>query len=358
MNEIEKRKLDLAERQFEADLELRKEELKLKKQASGSNKKGSDSPTKFWKSPIGLAVVGGFITLLSASLTNYVQGCNNRILERQKFQSELIQHAIESADDNEAARINLKFLWNAGLISDYAKVEEIVSGTAVLPSSQTYGVAQSINGRDDRIRVREPGSFPFNAICRLNISANGTSMLGTGFFVAPNIVLTAAYNIDQDGTSVEVLAGPETAASGKFAGGFESTEILLPTGWTNGRNDESNFGAIILPMPVENIQPLELELISDQQLSLSEATIAGYPFDRDNGSKLWMSSGFVTPFESGGLSYFIDTGHGTAGAPLLVDLQDSPAVIGIHHSSGEMRAVRVTNEVIEQVAQWIADYGE
>lgn len=119
----------------------------LEKEVALKEKESSKRPP-LWTTPAGLAILGGLLTLVTGIITNFVQNQNAQAAKRQELQSALIQKAIERAPDHQAAALNLRFLWQAGLIPDYAKIPEFLAQTEVyesqeviLPSKQTFGTS-------------------------------------------------------------------------------------------------------------------------------------------------------------------------------------------------------------------------
>jgi hypothetical protein len=124
--DLELRRIELAEKEFE----LKREELALRREEGR------------WKatllSPLGVAALGGVLTLLTALVGNLIQGRNSATVEQQRQQAQLILKAIDTGGDNDKARENLQFFVKAGLIDDdgtiAALVEEALQGNAVIPS--------------------------------------------------------------------------------------------------------------------------------------------------------------------------------------------------------------------------------
>lgn len=111
---MEDARLEFDRQKFEAELQIRREELALKRQEL--DRPGTESGK--WKStPLWIAIVSGFLSLLGAATVNILQSNAAANLERQKFESSLILKAIETGDPDAATR-NLLFLLKAKLISD------------------------------------------------------------------------------------------------------------------------------------------------------------------------------------------------------------------------------------------------
>lgn len=108
-------RMELEARRIDGDLRLRSEELELRREELRQN--AAKSRIGGWSSPVTLTLLGGAITILSGMALATWQGSGNLKLERQKFESALILKAIETGDQQVAAK-NLLFLLNLGLISD------------------------------------------------------------------------------------------------------------------------------------------------------------------------------------------------------------------------------------------------
>jgi lysozyme family protein len=82
---------------------------------------------KAWKdiiaNPLILAIVGGFVTLMTTTLTNSINTSNTIAADaakaRQALQADLIKKFVESPS-RETVRTNLNFLADVGLLPDYA----------------------------------------------------------------------------------------------------------------------------------------------------------------------------------------------------------------------------------------------
>jgi len=97
---LDQAKLDLDRWKTEEDLNLRREELEFKRK---------ETLRAIWSSPLLLAIVGVFTTIIVSRVQNSSQAKANLTLERQRFESSLIQKAIEGTDSGNAAE-RLHFL--------------------------------------------------------------------------------------------------------------------------------------------------------------------------------------------------------------------------------------------------------
>src|SRR5438067_3438319 len=126
--DTEQAKLDLEKWRIEEDLKVRREELEIKRK---------DLPKTVWSSPLLIAVIGVCATVVASLVQNYVQSEANRNLERQRFESTLIQKALETESSDEAAK-RLSFLVNLGFITDEnGKIANYVKKPDTIPLQPT-----------------------------------------------------------------------------------------------------------------------------------------------------------------------------------------------------------------------------
>ncbi len=129
--ELEKQRLKAEIDRQDAEIALRREELKTKLE--------SDRRSIWFSSPLIIAVLSAIFGLLGTGVGAALQGYWNTELERQKFESSLIQNALETDDKDEAAK-NLLFLVKAGIIQhlDGAKIEGLANNPSQLPILKHY----------------------------------------------------------------------------------------------------------------------------------------------------------------------------------------------------------------------------
>ena len=105
----------------DAELRLREKELRLREKELDARMTeiGDSARRSAWlASPLLVAAGSTIFGLLGTGVGAVLQGFSNTALERQKFESGLIQKALETPDKTEAAR-NLQFLVGVGLISQF-----------------------------------------------------------------------------------------------------------------------------------------------------------------------------------------------------------------------------------------------
>jgi lysozyme family protein len=117
-----------------------------------------------WKdlvaNPLALAIVGGFITLMTTTITGRISATDSINAEKTKaseaLQADLIKKFIDNPDPQKV-RANLQFLIDVGLVGDYAgKLQSFLDkhpNNAALPSSATSAISglQGVHTDDDAI---------------------------------------------------------------------------------------------------------------------------------------------------------------------------------------------------------------
>jgi hypothetical protein len=90
-----------------------------------------DNARNFFFSPTMVTLCVALLSLLGSLIVHFIQKSNELILERQKFESELIVTAVK-ANDIKTCRDNLKFLIEVGLINQNSlRLNQVLSDTTV-----------------------------------------------------------------------------------------------------------------------------------------------------------------------------------------------------------------------------------
>src|SRR5262249_15603955 len=109
-------------------------------------------------------------------------------------------------------------------------------------------------GSDALAQIDDSKQAPFRYVCDLVIETiRGAFLGGTGWLIGPRTVITAGHNVFQREESFQDWArsirvsiarngAADTYPALTATGGFKSVE-----GWTVAGQEESDFGAIILP---------------------------------------------------------------------------------------------------------------
>lgn len=241
------------------------------------------------------------------------------------------------------------------------------------------GIAESRLGADGRDRVVDTRRYPFSAICALRmIDVGGKGWAGTGCMISQSLVLTAGHNIykhDRGGfvkhaTVYPGLNGSTNSPPFPAAG---SKTFLTVKAWTVGRDQEMDFGAIVLPTPLgKQCGYFSVSKLTDGTLNGLAVSVSGYPLDCPAkgtarvalcgrpASTQWADQGNITYVEPTRLRYNMDTTEGQSGAPVFAhfdDKKDPFQVVGVHNYGHESfnAATRINQAVFDMIVKWLKD---
>ncbi len=223
-------------------------------------------------------------------------------------------------------------------------------------------ISEVIIGTDDRVRINTTTVFPWRAICALRITAkDGTRWIGTGWLVSPRTVITAGHCVymhDHGGwaRNIEVIPGMNDAA--RPYGSGSSNNLRSVQGWTQSKNRDFDYGAIILP-PNSRLGDrtgyFGYSVRNDAFLLSSTLNLSGYPGDK-GGNQQWYMARRPRLVSSRVIYYDIDTMGGQSGAPVWIKIGTTRYCVGIHTngaSSGNS-ATRIVTPVFNNIMAWKA----
>lgn len=156
---LEQAKLDLERWRAEEDIKLRTAELEVKRK---------ETSKAVWSSPLLIAVIGLVATLLASIVQNILQGNASRELERtqseatreleqRRFESSLIQKAVDTDDPDKAAQ-RLQLLLSLGFITDKdGKIASYVSHPETIPLQPEADTPREATPGRDRWAVKTGG---------------------------------------------------------------------------------------------------------------------------------------------------------------------------------------------------------
>lgn len=217
-----------------------------------------------------------------------------------------------------------------------------------------------IIGTDDRVRINPTTSFPWRAVCALKITAqNNSRWIGTGWLVAPRTVITAGHCVymhDQGGwaKSIEVIPGLNDNL--RPYGSCVGTAFRSVTGWTQNKNRENDYGAIVLPTncrPGDQAGYFGYAVKDDSYLLASVLNLSGYPGDK-GGNQQWFMALKPKSVSSRVITYDIDTMGGQSGAPVWIKVGESRYCVGIHTNGDNAgnSATRIVTAVFNNIQAW------
>lgn len=180
---------------------------------------------------------------------------------------------------------------------------------------------KSIIGPDSRAQVSDTTTFPWRAVAFITFQETPGRRGGrcTGWFFGPDLVVTAGSCLHFGKppgrwvTNVRVYPGHYGTES-PF-GSCAAKRLYAARGWTVGRNEQYDYGAIKLDCTVGNTVgwfPVWRQTGGFGSLAY---TLSGYPSDKSLTQ--WTSTGVVAVTQERQVFYGNDTGPAQTGSPIF-----------------------------------------
>jgi len=221
---------------------------------------------------------------------------------------------------------------------------------------------------DTRTRVDPTTVYPASATVWLTRTTGGTTREWcSGWMYAPDMVATAGHCVHGGQgrnwiPSDEIRVWPgRNATSGPY-GSCTVRAMHTVLGWSDHSNPDYDYGAITLNCTIGNSVGWYGWWWQTASLAGTDATVSGYPFDKDVGTQ-WRDSGHIDTNTDRQVLYFHDTWHGQSGSPVY---QNRPpgskacsgyCVMGIHAYGTDQyhprnAGTRIVKKVAENLRFW------
>lgn len=238
---------------------------------------------------------------------------------------------------------------------------EVVRDVATASFGET-NVLEAIIGNDDRVRVADGlmRANPWRQICALRIrSKTGKMYVGTGWFIAPNVLATAGHCVflqNEGGWAQSIDVFPAKAGSVYF-GKATSRRFRAVDGWVRNQSRDFDYGVILLDDGEmgARVGNFAVRVLDDAALKAVDAKISGYPADRDRAEYQYFHERPLQSTTNTRLNYDIDTFGGQSGSPIWVDTEDGVLAVGVHTTGGisSNSGTRINMDVLGNLIGWI-----
>lgn len=233
---------------------------------------------------------------------------------------------------------------------------------AALRAAKQAPMEEVVIGTDERLQITNTTEYPWRCIASLRITAaDGSGWIGTGWLVGPRILLTAGhvvYMADQGGWAQQIEIIPGRDGLNFPFGSCIATDFRSVQGWTQNRDSNFDYGAILLP--AENRLGDQLgwfgyQVHTDEELAGFNINVSGYPGDKPDGTQ-WLMSGPIKTVNERTFVYDIDTAGGQSGGPVWITFEGDDGRYGVGvHTNGALSgnsATRIVQDMFDNVIAW------
>lgn len=211
-------------------------------------------------------------------------------------------------------------------------------------------------GEENRVRQTDTRTWPWSAICYLIIHRGPNQYRGTGFFVAPDAVVTAGHCLhNRFGYADRIQVVPGRDLEDWPFGSAVGRDFHVPTEWRRGRDAAFDYGVIRLPNSDLGAQTgvLPIADLAPEVLKASQLNTAGYPSDMTPSRALHFNAGPCDAVYRQRLQYFVDTWKGASGSPVWIKSGEDRVVVGIHnYGHCPNFATRINARVLQDLQTW------
>jgi glutamyl endopeptidase len=253
-------------------------------------------------------------------------------------------------------------------------VSELTYGSRTLKSQ--VGAAPS-----SQTQVSDTTLYPWraNALLKITVPGKSDTFLGTGWFVGPYAVVTAAHVVypREPGVytgwavQIEVIPGLNGISSTPPFGSFISNNLACPDGWQSEGDLRLDYGVVLLTQGVgSQVGTYGFSTYSDDDLKSAVANLAGYPEYKPDGTPAqgtqWYDAGNVMHVDESFIYYDLATQPGESGSCVYRNIGEQRYAMAIHTAgqdvgggsqNGTDRGLRITEPVFENLQQWAAMQG-
>ena len=222
-------------------------------------------------------------------------------------------------------------------------------------------VLEIVHGTDDRVKITNTGSYPWRAHASLRITAADDSLwIGTGWFVGPNLLVTAGHVVyinnsgvpGRDGWVKRMVVMPGRNGATLPYGSVTSASFWTVNGWAGSGNAEYDYGAIVLNQPLGSLTGW-FGFGNWPNLDGVRGNISGYPGDKPAGTQ-WYAGRRIDSTTSRKVFYDIDTAGGQSGSAVYRFSNGGRYGIAIHAYGGSRvnSGTRINGAVFKNIKAW------
>ena len=229
-------------------------------------------------------------------------------------------------------------------------------------------------------QVSDTTIYPWRANAMLKITVPGKTsiFLGSGWFIGPYAVITAAHAVfpREPGiytgwaSQIEVIPGLNGDSNPPPFGSFTSNSFYCPDGWQSDGDVRLDYGAVLLSQGVgSQVGTYGYATYSADDLRSTVANLAGYPEYKPDGTPAqgtqWYDAASIVNVDDSFVYYQMETQPGESGSCVYRNIGDQRYAMAIHTAAQGSaggpddldRGLRIIEPVFENLQQWASMQG-
>ena len=252
---------------------------------------------------------------------------------------------------------------------EYYSVPSVQSQTIIHSSLGTHHKdnealnPSSVFGSDGRVKITSTSSFPWSAICKIEVSVGLDGWMASGVMIYAYHVLTCAhivYHHEKGGWVDEVVVIPGMRGDTKPFGKAYATEVRTYTEWTEYELEAYDLAVITLDRTIGNKTGWLGRMTANYTDPVYTGTLhtAGYPGDLNDGEYMYYTSDQGEVASEYNHWYWLDTAGGQSGSPVWHEVDGEAYILSVHayHYYGEYAnfGTRLNQDKFDDITTWLA----
>ncbi|MDP5217007.1 trypsin-like peptidase domain-containing protein [Ruegeria sp. 2205SS24-7] len=242
---------------------------------------------------------------------------------------------------------------------DYARARPFAAVNPIIDATNPWDAIRQIASfaarhQNFRVGVQNTSYFPFTAICKLVMTRPSGTYGGTGFYIAPDLILTAGHNLFgnapgtstlEEATSVSIRPGQQSNSNIPHRFSVRTQDWTIhPTWRSSGASDRTHDMAVIrVTQGPPNGE--HFHLINYSPSPEAPIAVCGYGGQDVASDRQHLDIDRVRRLTGGGeiVEYNLQTRKGNSGSPVFAhfnndssggDLPEAIPVMGVHVARG------------------------